>query len=94
MAQNQNQNEQWKLLVFLLDEIRKQKGVTQQEVADKTGLIRSNVSRFFMAKFAPDLKNFLLIAKAIDVNFFFEDRVDKTDLNQAFEKAMETSGRK
>lgn len=92
--ENQNQNEQWMLLVFLLDEIRKQKAITQQEVADKTGLIRSNVSRFFAAKFAPDLKNFLLIAKAIEVNFFFEDREGKSDLNQAFEKAMETLGRR
>lgn len=72
---NQNTNEQqWKLLVFLLDEIRQQKGITQQEIADKTGLIRSNISRFFSAKFTPDLKNFLIIAKAIEVNFFFEDK--------------------
>lgn len=93
--ENQNTNEQqWKSLVFLLDEIRKQKGITQQQIADDTGLIRSNVSRFFSAKFTPDLKNFLIIAKSIKVNFFFEDQEQKTDLNIAFEKAMETLGRR
>jgi transcriptional regulator with XRE-family HTH domain len=92
---NQNTNEQqWKLLVFLLDEIRQQKGITQQQIADETGLIRSNISRFFSAKFTPDLNNFLIIAKSIKVNFFFEDQEQKTDLNIAFEKAMETLGRR
>ena len=94
MNNKQNTNEQqWKLLVFLLDEIRQQKGITQQQIADETGLIRSNVSRFFSAKFTPDLKNFLIIAKAIKVNFYFEDQEEKTDLTLAFEKAMDTLGR-
>lgn len=93
--ENQNTNEQqWKLLVFLLDEIRQQKGITQQQIADETGLIRSNISRFFSAKFTPDLNNFLIIAKAIEVNFFFEDKESKTDLNIAMERAMETLGRR
>ena len=36
----------------------------------------------------------LKISKAIGVNFFFEDKESKTDLNQAMEKAMEALGRR
>lgn len=88
MSGNLN-NEQWKLLVLILKEIAEQKGITQQKIADRTGLIRSNVSRFFAIKYAPSLSMFLEIAKAIGVNFFFEDKEGTSDLNKAFEKAME-----
>ena len=95
MSNTNNPNEQpWQLLVFLLDEIRQQKGLTQQEVADASGLIRSNVSRFFSAKYPPTLPIFLAVAKAVGVNFFFEDKEDKTDLTIAFENAMESMGRR
>lgn len=90
----EHNNEQWKLLVYLLDEIRKDKGITHKEVAASTGLIESNVSRFFSAKYRPQLDIFLDIARAIKVNFFFQDTEDKSDLNQVFEKAMERLGRR
>jgi len=90
MKENTNQNEQWKLLVLLLKEIAESKGITQQQIAVETGLIQSNVSRFFSLKYKPNLDVFLQIAKAINVNFFFEDKDSKTDLNVLFEKAMDT----
>lgn len=85
---------QWKILVLLLQEIAIQKGITQNQIADQTGLIQSNVSRFFSLKYKPTLDTFLQVAKAIKVNFFFEDQESKTDLNLAFEKAMEELGRR
>ena len=94
MAQNQNQNEQWVLLVLLLKEIADKKGITQVQIAEQTGLIQSNVSRFFSLKYKPTLDTFLQVAKAIKVNFFFEDQEDKTDLNLCFERAMEQLGRR
>ena len=45
-------------------------------------------------KYAPNIDTFLKVAKAIEVNFFFEDRESKTDLNLAMEKAMEQLGRR
>ncbi|WP_444647724.1 helix-turn-helix domain-containing protein [Flavobacterium columnare] len=93
MAENNN-NEQWVLLVYLLDEIRKQNGQTMQDVADKAGIIQSHVARFFSAKYKPNLALFLDIAKAVDVNLFFEPKNSKTELNQAFEQAMEKLGRR
>lgn len=94
MIQNKNQNEQWMLLVLLLKEIAEKKGITQGQIAEQTGLLQSNISRFFSLKYKPTLDTFLQISKAIRVNFFFEDQEDKTDLNLCFEKAMEELGRR
>ena len=94
MAQNQNQNEQWMLLVLLLKEVADSKGITQNEIAEQTGLIQSNISRFFSLKYKPTLDTFLQVSKAVKVNFFFEDQENKTDLNKCFENAMEELGRR
>jgi DNA-binding phage protein len=94
MSQNHNQNEQWMLLVLLLKEIAESKGLLQQHIAEKADMKESAVSRFFSLKFKPTLDTFLRVAKAVEVNFFFEDRESKTDLNQAMERAMEQLGRR
>ena len=94
MSQNQNQNEQWMLLVLLLKEVADSKGITQNEIAEQTGLIQSNISRFFSLKYKPTLDTFLQVSKAVKVNFFFEDQENKTDLNKCFENAMEQLGRR
>lgn len=89
-----NENEQWMLLVFLLDEIRKQKGMTNLKIAELSGIAPAHTSRFFSCKFPPTLPTFLKIAKAIGVNFFFEDQESKVDFNVAMENAMEQLGRR
>ncbi|WP_324069106.1 MAG: helix-turn-helix transcriptional regulator [Flavobacterium sp.] len=94
MANNKNKNEQWMLLVLLLKEIAEEKGITQNQIAEQTGMIQSAVSRFFSLKFKPTIDTFLQVSKAIKVNFFFEDKESKTDLNKCFEKAMEQLGRR
>jgi transcriptional regulator with XRE-family HTH domain len=85
---------QWKILVLLLQQIAEQKGLTQQEIAKKSEMHQSHISRFFALKYSPDIKTFLKISKAIEVNFFFEDKESRTDLNLAMEKAMEELGRR
>ena len=94
MPKNQNQNEQWMLLVLLLKEIASQKGLSINEISTRTEIAQSHVSRFFSCKFEPKLSSFLTFSKAIGVNFFFEDKESKTDLNQAMERAMEALGRR
>lgn len=86
--------QQWKLLVLLLKNIAEAKGITQNEIAEKTGLKQSNVSRLFSLKYPPTLRVFLQIATALEVNFFFEDKEDKTELSVIFEKAMTELGRR
>lgn len=91
-----NQNEQWMLLVLLLKEIAIEKyGKEYQNIIiEETKMHQSAVSRFFSLKFKPTLPTFLDVAKAIKVNFFFQDQDDKSDLNQAMERAMEALGRR
>lgn len=89
-----NKNEQWQLLVLLLKEIADQKNLTQNEIAELSGLRQSHVSRFFSLKYCPNLDTFLKVAKAVKVNFFFEDQENNSNLNLAFEKAMTELGRR
>lgn len=84
----------WMLLVLILRKISESKGISQQEIADRTGLMRSNVSRMFALQQGPTLRTFLLVARAIGVNFFFEDRDGDTNLTAIFEAAMTELGRR
>lgn len=91
---NQQNERQWMLLVLILRKIAESKGISQQEIADRTGLLRSNVSRMFNLQYCPNLRTFITVAKAIDVNFFFEDKDSDTDLSKVFEAAMADLGRR
>ncbi len=84
----------WKILVQLLKEIADEKGISQMVIADRTGYTQSNISRIFSLRYTPRLDVFLNIARAIDVNFFFEDKESKTDLSVLFERAMTELGRR
>lgn len=90
MKENNQQSEHWKVLVLLLKEIAESKGITQQSIASETGLVQSNISRFFSLRYKPNLDVFLQVARAIGVNFFFDDKDSTTDLSVLFNKAMDT----
>lgn len=62
-----NETEHWMVLVFQLKKIAEEKEITHQQIADETGLIRSNVSRFFGVKYKPSLDVFLKIANVLGV---------------------------
>jgi len=91
---NKNSEQHWMLLVLILREIAIDKGITHLEIAEKTGLKRSNVTRIFSIKYCPSLDIFLKIARAIGSNFFIEDNDSKSELNVLFEKAMLELGRR
>lgn len=95
MSQQENPNEQhWQLLVLILKEVADAKHITQDQIAEITGLQQSSVSRFFSLKWNPQLGTYLKIAKALKMNVFFEDQESTTELNVIFEKAMESLGRR
>ena len=94
MSNQNNQDQQWKLLVLLLKEIAESKGITQNQIGEIAEMHQSHVSRFFGLKFPPNMNTFLKVAKAINVNFFFEDKDSKADMNVVFEKAMTALGRR
>ena len=66
MNNQNNQNEKWKLLVLVLKEIAESKGVTQNEIANNTGLIQSNISRFFSLRYKPNLETLIKISNALN----------------------------
>lgn len=84
----------WKVIVLTLKEIATDQGISQQEIAEKTGLLQSNVSRIFALKYCPRLDLLLAIADAVGVTIFIESKNSKTDLNQLFEQAMTQLGRR
>lgn len=66
MSEKNNQNEQWKSLVLLLKEIAENKGFTQNKIANNTGLIQSNISRFFSLRYKPNLETLIKISNALN----------------------------
>lgn len=94
MELNKKNNAEWMIFVLLLKEIAKQKKITETQIAKETGMIQSAVSRFFSLKFNPTLDTFIKVSKALNVNYFFEDKDGQSDLNLCFEKAMEELGRR
>lgn len=84
----------WQTLVLFLKYIAKEKNITQQEIADSLKVHRQHIMRFFSLRVEPKLGLFIGVANAIGVNFFFESKDSDTDLNKAFEKAMEELGRR
>ena len=66
MEKQNNQNEKWKLLVLVLKETAESKGVTQNEIANNTGLIQSNISRFFSLRYKPNLETLIKISNALN----------------------------
>lgn len=96
MNNDRSNEQQWQLLVLLLKEIAIAKyGIGwQAKLVEKTNFSQGNMSRIFSLKYIPSLSNFLKIASALEVYFFFEDKESKTDLNLCFEKAMNNLGRR
>lgn len=71
-TENLSNEQSARLFVLLLKEIAKEKGITQQEIAEKTGLHQSNIARVFSVKFIPSFKNFIAIAKAIGIEIILK----------------------
>jgi len=95
MSENNKANEEhWQLLVLLLKEVAEQREISQLELAEMTGLKQSNISRLFSLKYCPNLRTYMTVAKALQLNVFFETRDADDDLTQSFERAMSALGRR
>lgn len=92
--ENSTNEQHWKLLVLTLKGIAEHKGYSFYQIANRAGLTQINITRIFELKYCPSLSVFLQIAKAVGVNFFFEDKDGTTELNEIFEKAMQQLGRR
>lgn len=86
--------QQWRLFVSLLHQIAIDSNISNEEIARRTGLHSSNISRMWSLSYSPSIKQFLQVAKACEVNFFFESKSAKTELNILMERAMADLGRR
>lgn len=75
MNRPRNTPDNWKEIVQELKEAFDRSGMTQDELADKTGLIQSNISRIFNFKFIPRISTIALIADAIGVELVILDKI-------------------
>ncbi|MFW5944946.1 MAG: helix-turn-helix domain-containing protein [Bacteroidota bacterium] len=69
-----------KMLCQYLYYLAKQKGITQSQIARKTGFTRNNVSRMLSGRYSPSLDNFIRLAEAVDSFFFIIDKEADDDL--------------
>ncbi len=57
-----------------LAELAKEKGLTQSQIAEKTGFTQNNVSRMLSGTYSPSLDNFMRLCEAIGVYIFIIDK--------------------
>lgn len=69
-----------------LKKMAAEKGITHEQIAERTGFLREHVSRMLSGKFAPKLDNFLKIAEAIGCYFFISDKEADDDLSELMRK--------
>ena len=68
-----------KMLCRYLVNVAKEKGISQYEIAAKTGFLQSNVNRMLQGRYAPTLDNFIRLAEAVGVYFFVIDKENPDD---------------
>tara|TARA_A100000171_G_C2111354_1_gene135224 strand:+ start:608 stop:946 length:339 start_codon:yes stop_codon:yes gene_type:complete len=95
MNNNKNEpSEHWKVFALFFQEAMKDKEMNSSQLAEKIGVHRSTLKRFFDLDFPLKFDVILKIVHALELNLFFESRNSETDLNQLFEKAMTELGRR
>lgn len=73
MNKSNLQSEDWKEIVTQLRDISIEKGITQDMIAYKSGMLQSSVSRIFALQFIPKLSTIISIAKALEVDIIVKD---------------------
>lgn len=63
-----------KMLLDHVREVAEANGLSQQDLADKAGFERANVSRMLSGKFPPTLDNFIKLCEAAGCYLFIIDK--------------------
>jgi transcriptional regulator with XRE-family HTH domain len=83
---DQKYTEARKFLCRYLADEAKEKGITHQAIADRTGFAKNNVTRMLSGRYSPSLDNFIKLADAIGVYFFIIDKDAEGDLVDMMKK--------
>lgn len=82
-----------KLLGQRIKEVRKSRGITQEQLAEKVGIGTSNISYIENGKFAPTIENFEKIVQALDVEpyelYMFAPQKSRSEIKQELFSALE-----
>ena len=77
----------------IIQKLRKDKNLTQEELAEKIGIGTSNISYIENGKFAPSIENFAKIAEVLGVEpselYKFSHHKTLDEIKQEFFQAME-----
>ncbi len=79
------------MLCRYIQTLAKEKGISQKEIAEKTGFTESNVSRMLAGKYPPTLDNFIKLAEAVNCYFFILDKEADDDLTEMMRKRWKVS---
>lgn len=71
------------LLLQYLKKVMAEKGITQEQVAQRTGFTQGNVSRILGGRYSPSLDNLLALCEAIDCFVFVLDKAADDELAEA-----------
>lgn len=63
-----------KLLIEFMHKIAEERGVSNAEIARRSGLQRPNVSRILSGRYSPELDTFLKIAGALDLHLEIREK--------------------
>lgn len=94
MNDQNTQSEHWKVFALFFREAMEAKGMKSSQLAHKIGASPSTVKRFFELEFCLRFDYILKIVHALELNIFFETRDESDKINEWFEKAMESLGRR
>ena len=81
-----------KMLINYLRQCADEKGISINDIADRTGLHQSAVSRFFSASPSPTLDSLILIGDAVGVYFFIADKTADSDAADMMRNRMRRAG--
>lgn len=70
------------MLCRYLHKLAKEKGITQEVIAQRTGFSSNNVNRMLQGRYSPTLDNFIRLAEAIDCYFFVIDKNAEEDTTE------------
>lgn len=80
-------DDQWKLIVLFLKNVAKEKGISNNEIVERTGLMKSNVSRLFSLKHCPELRVIMAVSQAIGITLRFDDIDATIDIEAVFQRS-------
>jgi len=75
---NEKFTEAGRMLLRFLHQEAKNKGITQEQIAERSGFIKSNVNRMLNYRYSPTLENFLILAESIGVRIELHSETDAT----------------